>query len=87
VPPILAVEVAGDATSDTEAALRDKADWYLRAGVKVVWIVLPEARAVVMINASGSTRHGRDDVVPAIAELPGLAPKAAELFVQIDTKG
>jgi Uma2 family endonuclease len=38
VPPLLAIEVAAD---EDEAALREKARWYLGAGVQVAWIILP----------------------------------------------
>lgn len=86
VPPVLAVEVAGDATSDTEAALRDKAGWYLSAGVSVVWIVLPQIRALLVVTGHDVKRFGRGDTVPSIAELPGLAPQVADLFVQLDTR-
>lgn len=84
VPPVLAVEVAGDATSDTEAALRDKADWYLAAGVRVVWIVLPQTRTMVVITRDDVKRLGRDETAPSWEELPGLVVRVADLFVQLD---
>lgn len=86
VPPVLAVEVAGDATSDTEAALRDKAHWYLSVGVRVVWIVLPQTRSLLVMTGGDVKRLDRDDTVPALDELPGLAPQVAELFVQLDAR-
>ena len=86
VPPVLAVEVAGDASSDTESALRDKASWYLMAGVCVVWIVVPDTRTVVVVTPEGATTLGTSERLPAIVELPGLEPLVAELFVQIDRR-
>jgi Uma2 family endonuclease len=59
VPPILAIEVAGE--EETENALADKAAWYLDAGVEVVWIVLPDEREVVVVTQSGNTRPGQRD--------------------------
>jgi Uma2 family endonuclease len=86
VAPVLAVEVAGDATSDTETALREKASWYLAVGVAVVWIVLPESKTVVVVDRSGSTAFGAEARLPRITELPGLEPGVSELFVQISAR-
>ena len=80
-PPILAAEVAGQ--DEGEEELREKARWYLGAGVEVVWLLLPETREVVVLTRAGESRHGEADTLPAHASLPGLAPKVAELFAQI----
>src|SRR6266516_1514782 len=42
VPPVLAVEIAGQ--EEEEVVLREKARWYLSHGVSVVWVVLPASR-------------------------------------------
>ncbi len=81
VPPVLAVEVAG--LDDDEARLRDKADWYLRNGVEVVWLVLPESREVVVVTPAGESRHGAEATLPPHASLPDLAPAVRRLFEQI----
>jgi Uma2 family endonuclease len=86
VPPVLAVEIAGDAEGDTEALLREKAAWYLAAGVAVVWIVLPGTREVLVSVAGGEQRLGAADPVPEHPELPGLTPLVAELFHQLDAE-
>jgi Uma2 family endonuclease len=86
VPPVLAVEVAGDATSDTEIALRDKASWYLQVGVVVVWIALPQSRSLLVVTSNGTTRLGAGESVPATVELPGLSLAVSELFLQLDTR-
>ncbi len=83
VPPVLAVEVAG-VDGDAEADLRDKAAWYLAHGVTVVWLVLPDARELVVMTATGEARLDRDARVAPHPALPDLAPSVAELFTQIE---
>jgi|SRR5581483_6874401 len=82
VPPVLAAEVAG--RYEGEAELRDKARWYLGAGVAVVWIVLPTERETLVVTASGESRHPRGDRLPPHPDVPDLAPTVADFFVQID---
>ncbi len=78
VPPVLAVEVAG--IDEDEARLRDKATWYLSHGVKVVWIVLPESRElIVLLSGGGEQRLGGDKRVAESAELSGLRPAFSQL--------
>lgn len=84
VPPILAVEVAGQ--DEDEAALREKARWYLHHGVQVVWLVLPETRQVVVLSADGESRHGVGEPLPQHEHLPGLAPKVDQFFKQVDRR-
>lgn len=81
VPPILAVEVAG--SDEGEAALREKAGWYLEAGVELVWLVLPQARKVVVLAPGAERCFGDGEALAEHASLPGLAPPVAEFFVQI----
>ena len=81
VPPLLAVEVAG--RDERERELRDKAGWYFRAGVPLVWVVLPESREVVVLTHEGARRYGAGDRLPSDARLPDLVPAVEELFVQI----
>jgi Uma2 family endonuclease len=81
-PPVLAAEVAG--ADEDEAALRDKAAWYLGHGVRVVWIVLPPVREALVLTANGESRHSKGDILPACSELPGLELPVARLFDQLD---
>jgi Uma2 family endonuclease len=81
VPPVLAVEVAG--IDEDETRLREKAAWYLAHGVKVVWLVLPDTREVVVLFGSGESRHRGDDGLAESPELPGLQPAASLLFSQL----
>jgi Uma2 family endonuclease len=83
VPPLLAVEVAGAEPGDGEEELRAKAAWYLAAGVRLLWIVLPEEREVIVIAAGGDARFLSGAQLPEHPELPGLSPAVDELFVQI----
>jgi Uma2 family endonuclease len=82
VPPILAVEVAG--REEGEPELRAKAAWYLSRGIRIVWIVLPRSREVVVMRPDGETRHGAGDKLPPHPELPGLEPAVARFFRQLD---
>jgi Uma2 family endonuclease len=80
--PILAVEVAG--RDEGEEELRDKARWYLDAGVEVVWIVLPPTRELIVLAAGVEHRVTRGQRAPAHPALPGLEPEVSALFWQID---
>ena len=80
--PILAAEAAG--REEDESALRDKARWYLDAGVEVVWLILPESRDVVVLVPGAESRHRREDRIPAHPALPGLEPNVADFFAQLD---
>lgn len=81
MPPVLAVEVAG--LDDDEARLRDKANWYLRNGVLVVWLVLPDAREVVALTRAGGSRHGTEATLPPHDALPDLSPEVRRFFLQL----
>lgn len=84
-PPLLAVEVGGD--DEPESALREKARWYLSAGVRTVWLVLPDPREIVVVTASAESRHGPGQRLPPIADLPGLEAAVDDFFVQIGWRG
>lgn len=43
----------------------------------------PRSRRVVGVRAEGEMRYGADQTLAEAAELPGLAPRVAELFVQL----
>lgn len=79
-PPVLAVEVAG--VDEDEPALHEKARWYLEHGVEVVWLILPEARVVVAIDATGARTCAASERLTN-ASLPGLDVPVAELFAQL----
>src|SRR5262249_47630517 len=80
-PPVLAVEVAGQ--DEGADALLEKARWDLAQGVPVELVVLPGQRQVMVVTASGETRHAVGDRLAAQQDLPGLEPEVAELFRQV----
>ncbi len=82
VPPVLAVEVAGE--DEEEPVLREKARWSLEHGVSIVWLVLPDTREVIVLTPAGESRFGRGERLAASELLPGLEPDVSRLFVQID---
>jgi Uma2 family endonuclease len=82
VAPLLAVEVAG--TDDTVEMLSDKTRWYLDHGVKVVWVLVPEERRVIVTTADGERSFGLGDVIPEHEALPGLTPAVLDLFGQLE---
>lgn len=79
-PPLLAVEVAGRDDAEDESALLAKASWYLKHGVRCVWLILPETREVVVVEASGRRRFGELAVLPEPPEIPGLVIQVREIF-------
>lgn len=83
VPPILAVEVAG--ARDTEVAMAAKAAAYLKHGVRVVWLVLPESGEVLVLThgATKLERYDKGMSLPPVEELPGLAPRVMDFFHQL----
>lgn len=81
VAPLLAAEVSG--IDEEEEILREKARWYRDHGVAIVWLVLPETREVVVIDATGESRLAVGQTVPPHVELPGLEPSIAAFFTQL----
>lgn len=79
IPPDLAVEVLSP--DDRRARVRDKIREYLSNGVKVVWLVDPEARSVTVYAGSmrGIEHDGQDELVGGDV-LPGFSCQVADLF-------
>jgi len=82
VPPILAVEIAGEL--DDEATLTTKAKWYLARRVEVVWLVFPASRHALVLTKSATRKVGPGERLPPHPALPELAPLFDELVEQID---
>jgi Uma2 family endonuclease len=82
VPPVLAVEIAGE--DEDERVLKHKAQWYLEHGVALVWLVLPVTREVLVKSSAGEQRFGRAQRLPATSLLPGLEPEVTQLFAQLE---
>jgi Uma2 family endonuclease len=81
-PPVLAVEVAGQ--DEDESVLRNKAEWYLRNGTGLVWLILPDSREVIVMRSDGESRHGQGEQLVEHALLPGLSPLVNRFFTQLD---
>jgi Uma2 family endonuclease len=81
VPPLLAVEIAGSGQSDEE--LRDQAWWYLRHGVAVVWLILPEHRQVIVVTAQHEERRSAGQRLSPHPLLPDLSPDVDSFFRQL----
>jgi Uma2 family endonuclease len=83
VPPELAVEVVSP--NDTVAAMEDKAQDYIRAGVQLVWVVVPSTQAVHVWWAAGH----REILVPGDSLtgrdiLPGFEVAVDDLFAEFE---
>lgn len=77
--PDVAVEVVGDAQTISE--MTQKALEYLGAGARMVWLVDPEPRRVVLFTPPDRVRIlGSDDVLDGADVLPGFACTVAEMF-------
>lgn len=78
-PPDLAVEIA--APCDSRAALQRKANAYLLAGVRIVWVIDNDARTVTVSRAVGGREVvGEGDMLRAEGVIPDLEIPAASLF-------
>jgi Uma2 family endonuclease len=77
--PDLAVEVRSP--SDTREDLIDKADEYLAAGTRLVWIFDPMSRTVTVKTPDGGERTlGVDDELDGGEVLPGFTLRLSEIF-------
>ena len=77
--PDLAVEVVS--ASDSAQDLNKKVKQYFAAGCKMVWVVYPETRDVVVHQADGSARQlSADQELSAPALLPGFTVSVTKFF-------
>lgn len=77
--PDLVVEVRSknDSLADVEQKTRD----YLKAGVRIVWVVDNDARTVTISRAAGETQVlGENDTLRAEGVIPDFAAAVAGLF-------
>ena len=80
--PDLAVEVKSP--SDSYRQMRDKADYYLANGVKLVWLVYPEKRIIVSYVASGEIQLLNEaDALEGGDVLPGFSMAVSEVFLAV----
>jgi Uma2 family endonuclease len=79
IPPDLAVEVISP--NDSAADLNLKVEEYLRAGVKLVWVVDPEIRTVDIFRSDGTTQRLREsDTLSGEDVVAGFECPVAALF-------
>jgi Uma2 family endonuclease len=79
IPPDLAVEVVSP--NDRVGELDEKVDEYLRAGVRLVWVVRPAARAVQVFRGDRSESWlWAADELSGEDVLPGFRCRVDELF-------
>ena len=77
--PDLAVEVVSP--SEKAGDVREKARDYLAAGTRLVWIVYPRTREVVVHTPDGLARaYGADATLEGFGILPGFSCDVADLF-------
>ncbi len=61
--------------------MREKVRDYLAAGTRLVWVVYPRTREVVVHTPDGLSRaYGEEDKLEAFDDLPGFACPVTELF-------
>lgn len=78
-PPVLAVEVLSP--SDRPGRVARKVSQYLRAGVRLVWVVDPEIREVTVHRANAEPQLlDVDAVLSGGDELPGFGCRVGEFF-------
>jgi Uma2 family endonuclease len=79
-PPMLAVEVKSP--SDEKKDIQDKLNTYLRVGVPLVWLVLPDSQRVEIYRPGQLTPDIRnaDDDLSGEKVVPGFRIKVKEIF-------
>ena len=77
--PDLAVEVISPSNKPSE--IEEKISDYLKAGVRLIWVVYPETQSVVEHRPNTPAKtFDREDVLQADDVLPGFTCSVAELF-------
>jgi Uma2 family endonuclease len=83
--PDLAVEVKSPANTLSE--LREKAHYYLTHGTRIVWLVLPAKRLVIVLTPTGEDILDAADTLSGGDVLPGFTLPVAEIFQDTQTAG
>ena len=77
--PDLVVEVASP--GDRAAAIDEKVEDYLRAGVRLIWVLWPQTQTVVEYRPGTNARTIRaEDSIDGYDVLPGFRCKVADFF-------
>jgi Uma2 family endonuclease len=79
IPPDLAVEVISP--NDLASELDEKLEEYLRAGVRLIWVINPQTRTLQIFRAdgSGSRLHETDELLGEDV-VPGFCCPVRALF-------
>lgn len=79
LPPDLAIEAVSP--GDAHSELEEKVSEYLAAGVRLVWVIEPEAQRVYVYHPDGrGVILNRDDTLSGEDVVPGFACRVADLF-------
>ena len=79
IAPDLVVEIVSP--SDRPVAVHDKAQMWLRYGVRLVWVVNPETRTIITMPADGPDRTlYEDDTLDGGAVIPGFSCPVRDVF-------
>ena len=82
IPPDLAVEVVSP--SDGADEVEEKVEEYIRAGVKLIWVVYPHIHIVQVHRADGTSgRFRAHDELSGEDVLPGFRCKVEDLFPKL----
>ena len=77
--PDLVVEVVSP--SDTRREVRDKVEEWLRAGVRLAWVIYPASRSADVYRSIDDASHlSEDDVLDGEDVVPDFACRLGELF-------
>lgn len=77
--PDLVAEVVSP--NDTAVEVQSKAEAWLVAGVRIVWVLYPTTRSAMVYKADGSVQLLHEgDSIQGDAVLPGFACRLSELF-------
>jgi Uma2 family endonuclease len=79
IPPDIAIEVTSP--NDVIYELEEKVEEYLRAGVRLIWLIHPEVRVIQVIRGDGSGYRLRaGDELSGEDVVPGFRCPVASLF-------
>lgn len=78
--PDLAVEVISP--GDTKAEVKEKAEWWLAVGTRLVWVVDPKRQTVTAYHAASgkTTIYKLGDTLDGLDVVPGFALPVADIF-------
>jgi Uma2 family endonuclease len=79
IPPDLAVEVVSP--NDVVAKLEKKVEEYIRAGVRLIWVIHPETQVVQVVRGDGTGYRLRaQDDLTGEDVIPGFRCRVSDLF-------